>query len=453
MNANLNEILAAREHRRDRQEELLRQFSRPLICFTMNIPGPEKNHFLVSYGFALGDRLLREALPAGKLLQDTRRGTAAGPEGFYAVDASPEELKAICVRLEEKTPGGRVFDLDVLRPDGSKVERRELGLPERKCLLCGEPAAVCGRSRNHSLTRLQEKTWQLLADGISRDIGRMAVQSLLCELYATPKPGLVDQNNNGSHGDMDFFTFLRSAAALEDYFSRCAYIGLEGGRPGEIFARLREAGLEAEKRMLRATGGINTHKGAIFSLGILCGAAGTLLPEQWQDPGQVSRRCAALARGLVRRDFEFLERPVTAGERLFEQHGITGARGQAESGFSVAWKTGLPVLEQGLEEGRSFNDCLCAALLHILVTTQDTNLIKRSNLAVLGQIQGAVSAMLAVRPYPESTILEALDQTFIRRNLSPGGSADLLAATCFFYFLKRAGAFGNFTEADGVFPA
>jgi holo-ACP synthase/triphosphoribosyl-dephospho-CoA synthase len=274
----------------------------------------------------------------------------------------------------------------------------------------------------------------------------MAVQSLLCELYATPKPGLVDQNNSGSHHDMDFFTFLRSAAALEDYFCRCACIGLEGGRPGEIFAKLRAAGLEAEQRMYRATGGINTHKGAVCSLGILCGAAATLLPEQWCDPHQVGDRCASLARGLVRRDFEFMEHPATAGEQLFEKHGITGARGQAESGFAVAWQTGLPILEQGLAEGRSFNSCLCAALLHILVSTQDTNLIKRSNLAVLGQIQGAVSAMLSVQPYPEKPILEALDQTFIRRNLSPGGSADLLAVTCFFYFLKQSGNGGKMPE-------
>lgn len=449
MEAGLQEILAAREQRWATQKELLRQFQKPLICFTLNIPGPEKNHFLTSYGFALGDRLLREALPEGKLLQETRRVTAAGQEGFYTVDASPEELKGICVRLEEKTSGGRVFDLDVLRPDGSKAERGELGIPGRKCLLCDEPATVCGRSRRHSLAELQEKTWQLLAEGVSRDIGRMAVQSLLCELYATPKPGLVDQNNSGSHSDMDFYTFLRSAAALESYFTRCAYIGLQGGRPGDIFARLRQAGLEAETRMLRATGGVNTHKGAIFSLGILCGAAGTLLPQQWRDPGMVGSRCAALARGLVRRDFECMEHPVTAGEQLFEKHGITGARGQAESGFRVAWETGLPVLEAGLAEGRSFNDCLCAALMHILVTTQDTNLIKRSNLAVLGQIQGAVSAMLAVRPYPEKEILEALDQTFIRRNLSPGGSADLLSATCFFHFLKQAGSFGAFTEENG----
>jgi triphosphoribosyl-dephospho-CoA synthetase len=133
-----------------------------------------------------------------------------------------------------------------------------------------------------------------------------------------------------------------------------------------------------------------------------------------------------------------METPVTTGEKLFEQYGITGARGQAEAGFPVARNVGLPVLEQGLAEGRSLNDCLCAALLHILATTQDTNLIKRSNLAALGQIQGALSAILSTQPYPGREVLEALDRTFISRRLSPGGSADLLAASCFFYFLKHS---------------
>ncbi len=440
MEAALTEILEAREQRVARQKQLLERYQMPLICFTMNIPGPEKDNYIIAHGFSLGNRLVAQALEKGSVLFHTQHVTAAGRESFYAVDASAEELKKICVRLEEKSPAGRVFDMDVLRPDGSKVEREALGLPARKCLLCGEPAAVCGRSRAHSLQQLQEKTWELLAEGICQDIARMAVQSLLCELYATPKPGLVDQNNSGSHDDMDLFTFLRSAAVLWPYFHRCARIGLEGGRPGEIFARLREAGLEAEQTMLRATGGINTHKGAIFSMGILCGAAGTLLPEEWTDTELVGKRCAAISRGLLRRDFEFMETPVTAGEKLFEKYGITGARGQAESGFAVARQVGLPVLEQGLEQGYSMNDCLCAALLHILVATQDTNMIKRANMAVLGQVQGAVNAMLSVNPYPPREVLEALDKAFIRQKLSPGGSADLLAATCFYRFLKEAGS-------------
>ena len=433
------EILAAREQRVQHQKDLLSRFQKPLICFTMNIPGPEKDNYIVAHGFELGSRLLTAALDKEKLLYTEKRVTAAGRESFFVVDAPAETLKRITVRLEDASPVGRVFDMDVITPEGAKLSRDALGLPGRKCLLCGQPAAVCGRSRAHDVQQLQEKTWQLLAEGVSDDIARMAVQSLLCELYATPKPGLVDQNNSGSHEDMDIFTFLRSAAVLWPYFRRCARIGLEGGRPGEIFARLRQAGIEAEQTMFHATGGVNTHKGAIFSVGILCGAAGTLLPEEWADPELVGNRCAALARGLVRRDFEFMEKPETAGEKLFEQYGITGARGQAESGFAVARRTGLPVLEQGLEQGHSWNDSLCAALLHILAVTQDTNLIKRGNLAVLGQVQGAVHAMLMASPYPPREVLEALDKAFIRQKLSPGGSADLLAAACFFRFLKEAG--------------
>ena len=438
METGMMEILQAREQRALYQKELLAQYGKTLLCFTLNVPGPEKDNYLTEHGFALGNRLLSQALDMTKVVFHTQRVTAAGRESFYVADISPEELKKICLRLEETTPVGRVFDLDVLCPDGSKVLRENLAHPARKCLLCDLPAAVCGRSRAHDVTALQEKTWELLAEGISDDIARMAVQSLLCELYATPKPGLVDQSNNGSHADMELFTFLRSAAVLWPYFRKCARIGLEGGRPGQIFSRLREAGLEAEQTMLRATGGINTHKGAIFSLGILCGAAATLSPEEWKDPEMVGSRCAAISRGLVRRDFEFMDTPVTAGEKLFEQYGITGARGQAESGFRVARQIGLPVLEQGLERGYTFNDCLCAALLHILVVTQDTNLIKRSNMAVLGQIQGSVNAILAVQPYPAREVLEALDKAFVRQNLSPGGSADLLAVSCFFYFLRKS---------------
>lgn len=435
MEAGLQEILLAREQRAQYQKELLARYGKPILCFTLNVPGPEKDNYLTEHGFALGNRMLSQSLDQKTVLFHDQRVTAAGRESFYVVDVSPEELKKIGVRLEENTPAGRVFDMDVLRADGSKTEREALGFPARKCLLCTSAAAVCGRSRAHDVMALREKTWELLAEGVSDDIARMAVQSLLCELYATPKPGLVDQNNNGSHTDMNLFTFLRSAAVLWPYFRKCARIGLEGGRPGWIFTRLREAGLEAERTMLQVTGGINTHKGAIFSLGILCGAAATLAPEEWKDPEMLGGRCAAIARGLVRRDFEFMEIPMTAGEKLFEQYGITGARGQAESGFRVARQVGLPILEQGLEQGHTFNDCLCAALLHILVATQDTNLIKRSNMAVLGQIQGTVNVMLAVQPYPAREVLEALDKAFIRQNLSPGGSADLLAVTCFFHFL------------------
>ena len=245
------------------------------------------------------------------------------------------------VEIEDHTTAGRLFDMDVLCPDGRKVDRQELGLPGRRCLICGGPAQACARSRTHTVAQLQEKTGSLLAEAIREaDRGcaaRLACQALLYEVATTPKPGLVDRNNSGSHRDMDFFTFQASAAALWPYFARCAEIGMDTRReaPEETFARLRFPGKMAEGEMLRATGGVNTHKGAIFSMGILCGALGRLEREQWGNPGAVMAECAAMTRGIVSRDYAGLTSRTakTAGQQLYLRYGITGVRGQAEEGF------------------------------------------------------------------------------------------------------------------------
>ena len=423
MAATLLEILEAREQRVFRQQELLREYGLPLISFTLNIPGPDKNGSLVRKGFQLGMRLLERNLGPWIRYRESRL-TAAGWEAFLSVDMAPEELKGITARIEDRIPGGRVFDMDLLTPAG-KLGRAELCLPERKCLLCENAATVCGRSRAHGLDALRTETLRLLREGITEEIARLAVQSLLCEVYATPKPGLVDQNGSGSHRDMDLFTFLSSAAALWDCFRQCAAIGLAGGTPETVFAALRKAGLEGEKRMLRATGGVNTHKGAIFTLGLLCGAAGMLDPEEW-TPEALCDLCAHMTRGLTARELEKNKDPRTAGERIYRQYGIAGARGQAEAGFPGA-RLGLKTLEKELETGLSFNDALCRSLLAIMAAVPDTNLIHRGGM----EAQRWVWDVTKADPTP-AFLCDAFEQ----RNLSPGGSADLLSAACFLLFLK-----------------
>ena len=437
MEYTLLEILEAREQRALRQKELLEQFAATLLCFTMNIPGPDKDSVMIQKGFQLGNRLLKGALKQWEILYEEKRCTPAGWEAFYCIGAPAEEVKAVTAFLEDKTPGGRVFDMDVLDAQGRKLDRESLGFSKRKCLLCREDAAICGRSRSHSVQDLYNKAMELIESAITEEVSRLAVQSLLCEVYATPKPGLVDQNNNGSHTDMDLPLFLTSTATLWEYFRNCVKIGLHGTDPVTVFNQLRQAGLEAERRMFAATKGVNTHKGAIFSMGILCGAVGSLDPECWADPRQVSGCCALLSRGLVRKDYEFMEQPVTNGEKLFETHGITGARGQAEAGFPGAFRVGLPRLEEALQKGLSFNDALCNTLLHILLTTWDTNLIKRGGMVAYGQIQAMLERLLQAQPLLPMEIIEQLDRAFIKQNLSPGGSADLLSATCFAYFMKN----------------
>ena len=143
--------------------------------------------------------------------------------------------------------------------------------------------------------------------------------------------------------------------------------------------------------------------------------------------------------GLCDRDFTgvHVENAVTAGQKLYVQYGITGVRGQAEAGYPALLQVGLPVLEQGLADGLDLNDAGCAALLHLLCAVTDTNMIARSDVDTAKAMQDKIAAILLEVPYPDKAVIEALDGEFIEKNLSPGGAADLLAATYFLYFLKQ----------------
>ena len=445
MEVTLPEMLEARERRAARQQVLLSAYGKTMICFTMNIAGPVKNNSLIRRGYALGKRLLRQQLGVAGVpvtyFEEIQEKT--GNEAIFLLDADPLAVKAITVEIEDQPAVGRLFDMDVLCPDGKKVDRQELGLSGRKCLICGAPAQACARSRTHTVAELQEKTWEILCGVLdtvdSNDAARLATQALLYEVATTPKPGLVDRENSGSHRDMDFFTFQASAAALYPYFAQCMKIGRETVDAQETFCRLRLPGKLAEGEMLRATDGVNTHKGAIFSMGILCGALGRLERAQWGDPNTVLAECAAMTKGIISRDYAGLtpETAKTAGQKLYLQYGITGVRGQAEAGFPAVLNVGLPKLEAALAAGKSINEAGCAALLAMLADTVDTNMIHRGGYELAKKTAEEIGALLEKEPFPTKETLEKLDVELIRDNLSPGGTADLLALVSMLHFLNE----------------
>ena len=445
----LQEMLEARERRAFRQQALQKEYPVPLICLTMNIAGPVKNSPLIRQGFALGCRRLKERLDAARLTPLYREivSDRAGNEGFFAVDAPVGLLKQLTCDLEDGSPIGRLFDLDVLDANGEKADRTAFGLPPRTCLICGKPARECARSRTHSVEELQTATTQILRDGIdqadARDAARLACQALLYEVGTTPKPGLVDRNNSGSHRDMDVFTFFNSASALWPYLEACARTGRStAGLPApDTFARLRALGRQAEADMLAATSGVNTHKGVIFSMGVVCAALGRLSRRDWRDGERILQECASMTAGLVERDLAGLteETARTVGQKLYLHHGISGIRGQVEAGFPAVSRTGLPVLKEGIRRGLGLNDAGCATLLAILADTLDTNLVARSDLKTQQEVAGRIRTLLQEDPYPSLETIERIDQEFITRNLSPGGSADLLAVCYLLYFLEKEG--------------
>ncbi len=442
----LSQMLLARESRAVRQRELLAQYGKPLVWFTMNIAGPVKTSQLIQRGFDAGCALLEGQLMRVKAscLHREYRHEVTGSEACYVVDLDPLRLKQITAELEESSSLGRLFDMDVLAPDGSKVDREALGLDERRCLLCGGPARACARSRAHSVEELQQKTSELLQSALdeldAQKAAELACRALLYEVAVTPKPGLVDRLNSGSHQDMDFFSFLSSAAALWPYFEQCARLGRQtaGQPPEETFAALYAPARIAEGAMLCATGGVNTHKGAIFTIGTLCAALGRLPRERWGTPEDVLAEAAAMTRGLVERELGGLteDDAQTVGQRLYLRHGITGVRGQLEAGLPAVREVGLPTLERGLSLGKSLNEAGCAALLAMMAAADDTNLISRGGLDRQREVKEYISRLLRQEPYPSSQMLERLDGQFIEKNLSPGGSADLLAACFLLHFLR-----------------
>ena len=445
MEVSLREMLDARERRAEKQRELLEDSGQTLVCFTMNIAGPVKNSPLIGRGYALGRRLLRQQLAAAGMevthFEEIREKT--GNEAFFLVDSSPLAVKKITSEIEDSAPIGRLFDMDVLDKTGRKIDRQELGKEGRRCLICGGMATACARSRAHGVAQLQEKTTQILEAALlqadSQCAARLAVQALLFEVAVTPKPGLVDRENSGSHRDMDMFTFLSSGAGLFPYFAQCVKIGRQGGTPEETFRALRTPGLLAEGQMLSSTGGVNTHKGAIFSMGILCGALGRLERQAWGDSDRVLAQCAAMTRGLTARDFAGLtsETARTAGQKLYLRYGITGVRGQAEAGFPTVGKIGLPKLEAALSQGKSINEAGCAALLAMLADTVDTNMIHRGGYEQAKAASEQAKHLLEREPFPGAKALEEMNRDFVEKNLSPGGTADLLAMTLMLHFLKE----------------
>ena len=426
MEVTLLDILDARETRVQKQQELLRKYGKTLICFTMNIPGPTKATPEIRAAFKIGNSILHDFF---EVVYEEDTSAFTGCEKFYIVNDPPAAAKKKCMMAEESSPVGRLFDMDVLTPDGKKLSRET----PRKCLICDQDAAICGRSRAHSVEELQAATNTLLEDCSLELVSRLATDALYAEVKTTPKPGLVDRNNSGSHKDMDIDTFYQSCAAMSFYFDYCAEA--EAADPKDLFAMLRPLGMEAEENMLEATGGVNTHKGAIFTMGIAVAAAARCFPDT--TPEAILNYCAQMTEGLVKQDFGGITEPKTAGERLFVEHGITGIRGQAEQGFPAVLNVGLPVLQKGISLGLSSNDAGCATLLHLLAVTDDTNMISRSNLSTLREIQSRLQSLLADDPYPDLSIIEELDKEFISRNLSPGGTADLLALTYFLHFLNN----------------
>jgi triphosphoribosyl-dephospho-CoA synthase len=269
-------------------------------------------------------------------------------------------------------------------------------------------------------------------------VAAAARDSLLAELNTWPKPGLVSHRDQGSHSDMDAGSFVASAAAITPFFGQLT----EAGAMGADMPALRSIGIAAERAMLAATGGINTHRGAIFGLGLLCAAAGA----DWSSRGRMWQ--PARLGGIVRTRWgsSILRGPIplrSHGTEAWRRFGAGGARAQAASGFPHVLEVGLPALR--LASRLAPGDPEAArvqAFFALLAVMDDTNLLHRGGAEGLQFAQRKAACFLdgGGIAHPEwRDRAAAVHSAFVARRLSPGGCADLLAMSVFLDSLEAQG--------------
>ena len=271
------------------------------------------------------------------------------------------------------------------------------------------------------------------APDVQRTIAELAAEAMYREIRLTPKPGLVDRVNSGAHSDMDFALFMASIAAVAPWFSTFFNVGRETARFSgpQTLRAIRPTGLACEQAMFNATGGVNTHKGGIFSLGLLCAAAGRLIQrDETLTQRSLCRETRIICTGIVEQELKTTGIARTKGEQQFQTYGFTGARGEAASGFITVRQAGLPHLNTALGQGESEDVALLRMLLGLMAANPDTNLVSRGGIEGLNYARRYARRLLKIKRLPADKLVNALlrmDAEFIKRNLSPGGSADLIS--------------------------
>jgi triphosphoribosyl-dephospho-CoA synthase len=263
----------------------------------------------------------------------------------------------------------------------------------------------------------------------------LARQALIAEAELTPKPGLVDRRGAGAHSDLSLTIMRLSARAIEPYFREMALISADVRPSQGIREQLAAIGRNAERAMFRATGGSNAHKGAIWVLGLLISAA-----AMQSDEKRTASEIAATARAIASFEDRAAPRLLSHGDIVVKRYGASGARGEAVQGFPHVVDVGLPTLRRRRSSGATEDVARLDTLLSIMARLDDTCLLYRGGTDAL--ITAKKNALAVERAGGVGTQVGSQHLTFLDRQLldlkvSPGGSADLLAATIFLDALER----------------
>lgn len=400
-----NNILIARE----KKYQFIKQFitDYQVITLKANIVGDNKKikeaYILLSYF----DTKISKYCTSKYIFDDFD-----GPMIIYLCQKD-KCLKETMVLYEENDELGRFVDIDVYFNDSKSISRNTL----RKCYLCDNYAFVCGRTKNHPVEKLNNYLKQKTLDYILKLVETTIDESIMAELNLHPKFGLVTPYTNGSHKDMNYKLMIKAKEAIIPYFLKMFLIGYNSNDLSDIFSKIKNIGIEAEKAMLKITNGINAYKGLIFALGLIVTSLSIKL-SNIKEKATYFKYVSMMTKDIIK---EYNKGEQTSGKIAFNKYQLKGARHQAYFGFKDVQ---MIINKYSLEDDESKLNALC----ELIVNIDDTVLFKRCNY----DYKKYINVKDMFKQYLDNKLdIDELNKYCIDYNLSFGGSADLLIVSVF----------------------
>lgn len=446
-------VLQAREERALLRAKLASE-KQASISLTLNIAGYPKANAATKIVFDLILKDLKIILKANRIQSYFKNEINLIDEAghFYVLGIANTmktltEIKSITENFEQNHPLNRLIDVDVFDANAEPISSGN----KKKCIICEDKSAVdCMRNNTHSYMELRTFMFHKIESyiknnrkaKIKRKLSDIAAKALLYEVSLSPKPGLVDFNSSGAHQDMNYYTFLHSSTAISQYWHEFAEAGINHtGILDHALPKIRKIGLQAEDAMFSATADVNTQKGLIFLLGLSVFTTAYLFKtENIFNQKRFIDSLKIICTNLIEKELENnTQNTISHGEITFKKYGEQGAgvRYEAQSGFPIVFNSALPFLEKALEN-KSFLDkkntdkALKTCLIKIISILDDSNVLYRKGLMDAEQLKVYANSVLDGKHSYEDFCEHCKTN-----NISPGGSADMLALTLFFFFVKQ----------------
>lgn len=414
----MNLILRDREARAQQIDDLHNNYpDLVIVSLRLNIVGGEKNVLNLQWVLWEIDQQIKMQLDASIISRNLYE-SLDGRYILYTIKGDVKTIKNIMIDIESMSPIGRIVDIDVY--NDTPISRTDLNKPKRKCIICESDADLCVRSKKHSKEDVMNEINAIARTALIDKLYNETIQSMIDELKLYPCFGLVSYEDSGAHSDMDFHTFEKSIEALKKAVKRYLEADLEP-------EMLNQIGRYAEKEMFEATNGVNTHKGLIFLLGVFLPSYKHAI--EYQLPlNDLKKYIVHITKSIVGDYYNQLGDATSHGDQVFIRYNVKGIREICTRGLE-------DVLNHDIEN--PYNK-----LVRLMSTVEDTTIIHRFDLKMLKLVQKDMKDYLMMGGYDTyPNIYKSLSETYKKRGISPGGSADLWVLSTLFdktrYLLKQ----------------